>query len=64
MSGLWMHVDDIGSDHTHLRTFFPMAAEVARQREASQQGVRLQLANIRSALRLGRNVSTAPQKIA
>ena len=40
-----------------LRLFVPAAAEMGRQREAAQLGPKSQLSMVRTALRLGRQVS-------
>ena len=40
-----------------LREFVPAAAELSRQREAAQYGPRHQISLVRTALRMGRQVS-------
>ncbi len=40
-----------------LREFMPGAAELARQRQMTQRGPRHELGTLRTALRLGRQVS-------
>jgi hypothetical protein len=45
-----------------LRLFVPAAAEMGRQREAAQLGPKSQLSMVRTALRLGRQVSLLHQK--
>lgn len=41
-----------------LREFMPAAAELSRQREAAQYGPRHQISLVRTALRMGRQVSS------
>lgn len=43
-----------------LRLFVPAAAELSRQREATQLGPKHQLSMVRAALRLGRQVHNPP----
>ena len=46
--------------HKRLRLFVPAAAELSRQREATQLGPKHQLSMVRAALRLGRQVHAFP----
>ncbi|CAL8469784.1 g9326 [Coccomyxa elongata] len=47
---------DVGAA-SHLRDFIPAAAELARQRQFSQRGPRHEISALRTALRLGRQVT-------
>ena len=52
----------LGSEQAskRLRLFVPAAAELSRKRESAQLGPKHQLSMVRAALRLGRQVPSAP----
>lgn len=55
----------LGSEQANkrLRLFVPAAAELSRQREATQLGPKHQLSMVRAALRLGRQVLDTPSPL-